>query len=74
LEGKYHTQLLDKMLTGWKPHPTVSSEEAAAIVLALKHAPRPLRALGSETRVGKSSWRTGLQPQPTRPALYVEGV
>jgi acetyl-CoA carboxylase biotin carboxylase subunit len=73
-QGKYNTQFLDKMLTGWRPQSTVSQEEAAAIVLAMKHAPRPPRAQGSETTVGKSGWRTGLQSQPARPALYVEGV
>ena len=75
LQGKYHTQFLDKMLAGWRPQAILSTEEVAAIFLALKRAPSPLRAASGEATPQRSGWRMGLQGQRSaRPALYVEGV
>src|SRR5919109_1050669 len=56
LHGKYHTQLLDKILLGWKPHSTVSSGEVAAIFLAMKRTTGSVHAQGSETIRRQSSW------------------
>jgi acetyl-CoA carboxylase biotin carboxylase subunit len=75
LQGKYHTQFLDKMLAGWRPQAILSTEEVAAIFLAMKRAPTPLRAESGEATPHRAGWRMGLQEQQSaRPALYVEGV
>jgi acetyl-CoA carboxylase biotin carboxylase subunit len=75
LQGKYHTQFLDKMLAGWRPQAVLSTEEVAAIFLAIKRAPSPLRAVSGEATPQRAGWRMGLQRQQSaRPALYVEGV
>ncbi len=75
LKGKYHTQFLDKMLAGWRPQAILSSEEVAAIFLAMKRAPSSPRAESREATPRRAGWRMGLQEQRlTRPALYVEGV
>ncbi len=75
LQGNYHTQYLDKMLAGWRPHVTLTSEEAATIFLAIKRSASPVRAESAETTPRRNGWRGGWQEQQAaRPALYVEGV
>ncbi len=75
LRGNYHAQYLDKMLAGWRPHPTLSSEEAATIFLAIKRLATPIRTESAEATPRITGWRRGLQQQQVaKPALYVEGV
>jgi acetyl-CoA carboxylase, biotin carboxylase subunit len=75
LQGNYHTQYLDKMLAGWRPRAIVSSEEVAAIFLAMKRTQTPIRTDNVEATFRRAGWRMGLPEQQTaRPALYVEGV
>jgi acetyl-CoA carboxylase, biotin carboxylase subunit len=75
IQGNYHTQYLDKMLAGWRPRAIVSSEEVAAIFLAMKRTQSPTHAVDTEATSRRAGWRTGLPEQQTaRPALYVEGV
>lgn len=75
LLGKYHTQFLDKMLEGWRPQSTVSIAEAAAVFLALKRASNLVARAGPESPGRRTSWRTEIQvQQPSRPALYIEGI
>ena len=73
IQAKYHTQFLDKMLVDWTPNPAVSSEEIAAIYLAIK---RSAGQAGLETSSPpRTSWRGALpQQQLAKPALYVEGI
>ena len=75
LRGRYHTQFLDEMLSGWRLDPAVSPEEVAAIFLALRRAASSVGTQNRQTIVSRSGWRSGLQEQQTtRPALYMEGV
>lgn len=74
-QGKYHTQFLDKLLSGWRPQGAVTPEEAAAIFLTLKHSAAPRTAEDRRKTSRGSTWRSGPQEQSLRgPALYVEGV
>ncbi len=76
LRGNYHTQFLDEMLSGWKPKTTISSEEIAAISLAVKLTTQKDEPVSSQQgTLVRRGWRSGLQDQQiTKPALYVEGV
>lgn len=75
LRGSYHTQFLDKMLSSWRPHATVSAEEIAIIYLAVRHATSSVAARSRESALLRGRWRSGLhERQTTKPALYVEGV
>ena len=76
LRGSYHTQFLDEMLSGWKPKSAISSEEIAAISLAVKLATSKVELASTrEGTLARGGWRSGLQEQrTTKPALYVEGV
>ena len=73
IQAKYHTQFLDKMLAGWTPKSAISSEEIAAIYLAVK---RSAGQGGSKTSSpARTSWRGALPQRPMgRPALFVEGI
>ena len=76
LKGNYHTQLLDRLLTEWKPKPWATSGEIAGIFLAVNRAALSARPAAPLATGGTRHWRLGLQeraPQ-TRPALYVEGL
>src|SRR6266496_824209 len=75
LRGNYHTQFLDEMLSSWKPKSAISSEEIAAISLAVKLTSKVEQATSRERTLARGGWRSGLQEQQTtKPALYVEGV
>jgi len=75
LQGKYHTQYLDKMLAGWRPQSILSTEEIAAIFLTMKRTPISLRVERAEATARRNGWRMNHQEQQSaRPALYVEGV
>jgi len=76
LRGNYHTQFLDEMLSSWKPKSAISSEEIAAISMAVKlTTSKGEQAPSRERTLARGGWRSGLQEQQTtKPALYVEGV
>ena len=75
LRGSYHVQFLDKLLSEWRPHATVSAEEMAMIYVAVRHAAGSVGAKSLESGLLRGGWRSGLhQRQTGRPALYVEGV
>jgi acetyl-CoA carboxylase, biotin carboxylase subunit len=75
LQGNYHTQFLDEMLSGWKPQTTISPEESATISLAIKLTTSRAEPAQGQARTPRSGWRSGLQePQTPKLALYVEGI
>jgi acetyl-CoA carboxylase, biotin carboxylase subunit len=75
LNGNYHVQFLDKMLTGWTPQPETKPEEIAAILLAIKRAMGSASTLRPQKSDQRSRWRSGFEePQPGRQALFVEGL
>ncbi len=75
LQGKYHTQYLDKMLAGWRPHSAISTEEIAAAFLAMKRSSGPVHEETVSAAARRGGWRMGIQEQPAmRRALYVEGL
>ena len=73
VRGSYHTQYLDQMLTHWKPRHPVSTQEVAAIFLALNRAPSSVRTEPASV-THRNAWRSGLQQEQQKPALYVEGI
>jgi acetyl-CoA carboxylase biotin carboxylase subunit len=75
LRGNYHTQFLDEMLSGWRPHTIISLEEIAAIFLTVRHTASSVATQSREGTLLRSGWRSGLQEQQVgKLALYVEGV
>jgi acetyl-CoA carboxylase biotin carboxylase subunit len=75
LQGNYHTQFLDKMLSGWTPKVETTSEEIAGIFLAIRRAMVAAPTLSPHTTDRRSRWRSSLeQPQFRKQALYVEGL
>jgi acetyl/propionyl-CoA carboxylase alpha subunit len=74
LQGNYHVQLLDKMLSGWKLQVEITPEEIAAVFLAIKRTITGPPPFGTETDQ-RSRWRSRIQePQPGKQPLYVEGL
>lgn len=75
LQGNYHVQSLDKMLSGWTPQPDTSPEEIAAVFLAIKRSIGLASSLGPRKTDRRSRWRSGLEePQLGKQALFVEGL
>jgi acetyl-CoA carboxylase, biotin carboxylase subunit len=75
LQGNYHAQFLDKLLSNWKPQTVATPDEIAALFLTIKRTADGARVLSSHTTPRRSSWRSGLQePQLAKPALFVEGI
>jgi acetyl-CoA carboxylase, biotin carboxylase subunit len=75
LQGNYHAQFLDKMLSDWKPQTGTIPDEIAAVFLTIKRTIDAARVLKPQMIPQRSSWRSGLQePQIGKPALYVEGI
>ena len=74
LQGNYHVQFLDKMLSGWRLQAEITPEEIAAVFLAIKRTISAAPPLGTETDQ-RSRWRSRIQePQPGKQPLYVEGL
>jgi len=74
LQGNYHVQLLDKMLSGWKRQAEMTPDDIAAVFLAIKRtivvAP-PFRTATEQ----RSRWRSRVQePQLGKQPLHVEGL
>ena len=75
LQGNYHVQFLDKMLSGWKPQLEATPEEIAAVFLAIKRKVGASSTLGPQTSGRPSRWRSGFEePQLDKQALFVEGL
>lgn len=76
LKGSYHTQMLDQLLTEWKPKPGATSGEIAGIFLAVNRAERRARPVAPLATGSTRHWRLGLRERALqiRPALYVEGL
>jgi len=74
LQGNYHVQFLDKMLSGWKARPEMTIDEIAAISLAIKRAITVAPQFRTEIE-HRSRWRSMIQePQLGKQPLYVEGL
>jgi acetyl-CoA carboxylase biotin carboxylase subunit len=74
LQGNYHVQFLDKLLSGWKPQTEVTPDEIAAVFLAIKRTIVVAPPFRTETEQ-RSRWRSRVQePQPGKQPLYVEGL
>ena len=74
LQGNYHVQFLDKMLSGWKLQAEITPEEIAAIFLAIKRTISAAPPFGTGTDQ-RSRWRSRVQePQLGKQPLYVEGL
>src|SRR3989454_4896450 len=75
VQGNYHVQSLDKLLSGWKPKLATTPEEIAAVYLAVKQAMVAAPPLSPHTPDRRSRWRSSLEePQLGKQALYVEGL
>src|SRR5713101_4400990 len=58
LQGNYHVQFLDRMLSGWKPQAETTPDEIAAIFLAIRRATIASPTLRRQTINSRSSWRS----------------
>jgi acetyl-CoA carboxylase, biotin carboxylase subunit len=75
LQGNYHVQFMDKMLSGWKPQLTTRPEEIAAIFLTMKRTTDSAPTVSAQKAEPRSRWRSGLEePPPGKQALFVEGL
>src|SRR2546426_3736909 len=75
VQGNYHVQSLDKLLSGWKPQLATTPEEIAAVYLAVKRTIGPAPTLGPQKSERRSQWRSGLdESQLGKQALFVEGL
>ena len=75
VQGNYHVQSLDKLLSGWKPQLATTPEEIAAVYLAVKRSTGSASAPGLQKTNRPSQWRSGPEePQPGKQALFVEGI
>jgi acetyl-CoA carboxylase biotin carboxylase subunit len=75
LQGNYHVQYLDKMLSGWKPQAKNTPDEIAAVFLAIRRTMIAPQTLERKTIDRRSCWRSSLEePQLRKQALYVEGL
>lgn len=75
LQGNYHVQFLDKMLSGWKPQLETTPEEIATIFLAINRTVASASTLGPQKADRRSRWRSGFEePQLGKQALFVEGL
>ena len=75
LQGNYHAQFLDRMLSGWKQRAETTPEEIAAVFLAIRNTTVTAPTLNLQTINRRSRWRSSLEePQVGKQALYVEGL
>src|SRR5712664_728027 len=74
LQGNYHVQFLDKMLSGWKRQAEMTPDEIAAVFLAIKRTIVVAPPFRTETEQ-RSRWRSRVQdPQRGKQRLFVEGL
>ena len=75
LQGNYHVQFLDSLLSDWKPHAETTPDEIAAVFLAIKRTMVTAPTLNLQTIDRRSRWQTSLEePKVGKQALYVEGL
>ena len=75
LQGNYHIEFLDKMLSGWKLQAEITSEEIAAVFLAMKRTGPIAPILRGQTIGGRGRWRSTIEePRLGKQPLYVEGL
>lgn len=74
LQGNYHVQFLDKILSGWKAPLETTPEEIAAIFLAINqtvHAEPTIKPPVSD----RNPWRSRIHEPPVgKQPLYIEGL
>ncbi len=75
LQGNYHVQFLDSLLSGWKPNGETTPDEIAAVFLAIRRKMVTAPTLNLQTTDRRSRWRSSLEePKVSKQALYVEGL
>ena len=75
LQGNYHVQFLDKMLSGWEPQAEITPDEIAAAFLAIKGAINATPPFRPKVTDRRSRWQSRIQePQLGKQPLYVEGL
>jgi len=75
VQGDYHVQFLDSMLSGWKPQAKTTPDEIAAIFLAIRRTMVTTPTVNLQSIDRRSRWRTSLEePNVGQQALYVEGL
>src|SRR5437660_6990 len=75
LQGNYHAQFLDSLLSGWKPQGEIAPDEIAAVFLAIRRKMVTAPTLNLQTSDRRSRWRSSLEePNVGKRALYVEGL
>jgi len=75
LQGNYHVQFLDSLLSGWKPRTEATPDEIAAVFLAIRRIMVTAPTLNLQTIDRRSRWRSILdEPKVGKQALYVEGL
>ncbi len=75
LQGNYHAQFLDSLLSGWKPQGETTPDEIAAIFLAISRTMVTTPTVNLQTIDRRSRWRSSLEePKVGKQALYVEGL
>lgn len=75
LQGNYHVQFLDKILSGWKADLETTPEEIAAVFLAIN------RTINADSQIkpllgsGRNPWRPRIKEPPLgKQPLYIEGL
>ncbi len=75
LQGNYHVQFLDSLLSGWKPQAETTPDEIAAVFLAIRRTIVTAPTLNLQTSDRRSRWRSILEETKVgKQALYVEGL
>src|SRR5256712_1776421 len=75
LQGNYHVQFLDSLLSGWEPRAEATPDEIAAVFLAIRRIMVTAPTLNLQTIDRRSRWRSILdEPKVGKQALYVEGL
>src|SRR5207245_2355709 len=75
LQGSYHVQFLDSLLSGWKPQGETTPDEIAAVFLAIRRKMVTAPTLNPQTIDRRGRWRSSLEePKVGKQALYVEGL
>src|SRR5436853_538196 len=75
LQGNYHAQFLDSLLSGWKPQGEIAPDEIAAVFLAIRRKMVTAPTLNLQTTDRRSRWRSILEETKVgKQALYVEGL
>jgi acetyl/propionyl-CoA carboxylase alpha subunit len=75
LQGNYHVQFLDRILSGWEPPAETTPDEIAAIFLAIRRAMIATPTFRRQSINPRSNWRSSLEDQRLgKQALYVEGL